>query len=136
MSEAYLSGGTGLWQNGACLLSRACDGKNVSVVLAGTEQDEVTPRAEDVLAAYLTHGLGFFVHLFGPYALAIVDERTGRAVLSRDGAGRVPMLYSFAGGRLCFLSSLGNRFSVGLSELPIGGCHVFSSDGYERLRRV
>lgn len=134
--EAYLSGACGLWQSGGALLSRACEEGNVTVLLTTGAYETLAPTADTVLDAYLTHGLGFFSHLFGPYALAVFDERTARVVLARDGAGRVPLAYGFFGGRLCFLSHPDRMFGIGLRELPPDTCHVFSREGYERLKRL
>ena len=135
-SEAYLSGNLGLWQNGASLLSIPQEGGNVSVLLATDGDETIRPTAEGVMSAYLTHGLGFFLHLFGPYAIAIADERYGRVVLARDGSGRMPLSFAYAKGRLCFFSHTDRLLALGLEELPAGACHTFDKNGCDRLKRM
>ena len=136
VSEAYLCGNLGLWHNSAEMLTTQTDGGNVSVLLATDEDEKIHPTAEGVLAAYLAYNLGFFLHLFGPYAVAIADERYGRVVLARDGSGRVPLSFAFAKNRLCFFSHADRLLGIGFEELPAGACLSFDKDGCDRLKRM
>ncbi len=136
VSEAYLRGNLGLWHNGASLFTTQADGGNVTVLLVTDEDEKIRPVAEGVMAAYLTHGLGFFLHLFGPYAIAIADERYGRVVLARDGSGRVPLSFAYAKDRLCFFSHSDRLLGIGFEELPAGACLSFDKDGCDRLKRM
>jgi asparagine synthase (glutamine-hydrolysing) len=64
---------------------------------------------EVVLALYLRHGAAMLQRLRGMFALAIWDERDGRArrlLLARDPFGIKPLYYAAAGGQLRFASQL------------------------------
>jgi asparagine synthase (glutamine-hydrolysing) len=66
---------------------------------------------EVVLALYLRHGAATLPRLRGMFALAIWDERDGRAprrrlLLARDPYGIKPLYYAVAGGQLRFASQV------------------------------
>jgi asparagine synthase (glutamine-hydrolysing) len=61
---------------------------------------------EVLLAMYLEHGVGMLDQLVGMFAFAIVDERTGVAVLARDRFGKKPLYYSKVGSGLAFASEI------------------------------
>ena len=133
-AECFLARGIGLWQSGGALAAR--QGERGSVVaLLRAEDEENAPSVDCVLGAYLAYGVAFFCHLFGSYAVAVFDGGAGRIVLARDDGGRVPLLYAYDGGRLCFFSSPSCPSRLGTVPLPAGGAHVFSSVGHERLSR-
>ena len=61
---------------------------------------------ETVLHAYRDRGIDSFADFNGMFALAIVDEESGRLVLARDRMGIKPLYYSWNGTRLLFASEL------------------------------
>jgi asparagine synthase (glutamine-hydrolysing) len=61
---------------------------------------------EVLLRAYLEWGEAAFDRFNGMWALALVDERTGRGVLSRDRFGIKPLYYIVRDGRLAFASEM------------------------------
>jgi len=65
-----------------------------------------TSDTEVLLKAYHHWGEGFVDHLIGMFALCIVEQDSGRAVLARDRLGIKPLYLSDGPGRLRFASSL------------------------------
>ncbi|UCG33501.1 MAG: asparagine synthase (glutamine-hydrolyzing), partial [Phycisphaerales bacterium] len=61
---------------------------------------------EVLLRAYLEWGTAAFDRFNGMWALALVDERTGRGLLSRDRFGIKPLYYTARDGRLAFASEM------------------------------
>lgn len=65
---------------------------------------------------YEDHGLDFFEHLRGMFAVALWDARRRRAVLGRDPVGKKPLYYHQRGSRLWFASEL--KALLQISEIP------------------
>ncbi len=61
---------------------------------------------EVLLAAFAAWGPACFPRLVGMFACAILDTRTRRCILARDGFGIKPLFYHAAGGRLVFASEI------------------------------
>jgi asparagine synthase (glutamine-hydrolysing) len=59
--------------------------------------------AEVMLHGYEEHGLDFFSHIDGMFALALWDERRGELVLTRDPLGIKPLMHTST-GRFAFAS--------------------------------
>lgn len=55
-----------------------------------------------VLAAYRLWGEDFPSRLGGPVVAAVIDQDTGRLVLSRDRMGELPVFYAYRGGSMAF----------------------------------
>ncbi len=55
-----------------------------------------------VLAAYRLWGEEYPSRLGGPIASAVIDQDSGRLVLSRDRMGEIPVFYAYRGGSMAF----------------------------------
>ena len=67
---------------------------------------------EVLLQAYLTWGEAMLERLNGMWAIALLDLRSGRLLLSRDRVGEKPLFYTYSGDRLYFSSEIKSLFQV------------------------
>lgn len=83
---------------------------NFTELRVGLEQAghafRTTSDTEVLLAMYLEHGLAMLDDLVGMFAFAVVDERSGTAVLARDRFGKKPLYWSRVGDGLAFASEI------------------------------
>jgi len=87
--------------------------------------------AEVVVHGYEEWGLDVFARLNGMFALAIVDERIGEVVLTRDRLGIKPLVRT-TGDRFAFASDVMTLISGGLSaaETDVSALRQFAVLGY------
>ncbi len=62
--------------------------------------------SECAVHLYEEYGTDFVSHLWGMFALAVVDLRKKKILLARDRAGQKPLFYFFSGGVFAFASEL------------------------------
>ncbi|MCS0603367.1 N-acetylglutaminylglutamine amidotransferase [Streptomyces sp. LP11] len=72
-----------------------------------------TSDTEVVLRAYRQWGTACVDHLYGMFAFALVEHRTGRLILGRDRLGVKPLYLAETPGRLRFASSLPALLAAG-----------------------
>ncbi len=61
---------------------------------------------ETIIHAYEEYGVEAIAHLHGMFGIALWDETRQRLLLARDRAGKKPLYYSFASGKLLFASEI------------------------------
>ncbi|MCB1326787.1 MAG: N-acetylglutaminylglutamine amidotransferase [Leptospiraceae bacterium] len=78
-----------------------------------------TGDTEVLIKAYHRWGLDFVKRLYGMFAFAIFDLKTGRTVLARDRQGIKPLYYSEISGAFRFASSLTALLAAGQVDTSI-----------------
>ena len=93
---------------------------------------------EVVAKAYLYFGLDCFDIFEGMWALALIDHRNGRLVLSRDRFGEKPLYLMQSGDQLVFASETSILESLLDERLEINPHHInrFLVNGYKSLNKT
>ena len=97
--------------------------------------------AGSIAAAYRRFGEELQRHVHGEYAAAVVDRRSGRALLTHDALGLVPLFYEAGSQGVVFTTALGLLASDALDERYIADWLAFgmitgARTPYNRVRRL